>query len=253
MITIDVATLFPDMCNTVMDESIIGRARRDGRFVLRCHNIRDYTLNKQRQVDDYPYGGGHGMILQADPIARCLDAILLLHHKAGLPRPRICFLTPAGAPFKQEKAKELAALSGLVLVCGHYEGIDQRVIDEYADEEISLGDFILSGGELPALAVADAVLRLQPGVLKSPEGYEGDSFYGSLLEHPQYTRPEVWHARAVPPVLLSGHAANIQAWRRGQSVRRTRTLRPDLYRALSPEIANPPARLPRPKRKKASE
>ncbi len=195
MITIDIATLFPEMCDTVMDESIIGRARREGLFMLRCHNIRDYTLNKQRQVDDYPYGGGHGMILQADPIARCLDAIVELQHADGLPRPHICFLTPAGAPYRQEKAKELTQLSGLVLVCGHYEGIDQRVIDEYADEEISLGDFVLSGGELAALAVADSVLRLQPGVLKSPEGYMGDSFYSGLLEHPQYSRPEIWRGR----------------------------------------------------------
>lgn len=253
MIRIDIATLFPSMCETVMDESIIGRARREGKFRLFCHNIRDYTLNKQRQVDDYPYGGGHGMIMQADPIARCLDAILAQHEADGLPRPRICFLTPAGRPYDQEKAKELTQLSGLVLVCGHYEGIDQRVIDEYADEEISLGDFVLSGGELAALAVADSVLRLQPGVLKSPEGYMGDSFYSGLLEHPQYSRPEVWRGRAVPPVLLSGHAANIEAWRRGHSVRRTRNRRPDLFDKLPPEVACPPAKLPKRKRKKRTE
>lgn len=250
MIHIDIATLFCEMCDTVMNESIIGRARREGKFVLRCHNIRDYTTNKQRQVDDYPYGGGHGMIMQADPIARCLDAILALYQKDSLPRPRVCFLTPAGVPYGQEKTKELAQLSGLVLVCGHYEGIDQRVIDEYADEEISLGDFVLSGGELAALAVADSVLRLQPGVLKSSEGYTGDSFYDGLLEHPQYSRPEIWHQRAVPPVLLSGHAANVDAWRRGQSVRRTRTRRPDLFEKLPEEIACPPAKLPKKRRKK---
>lgn len=247
---IDIATLFVDMCNTVMDESIIGRARRENKFEVRCHNIRDYTLNKQRQVDDYPYGGGHGMIMQADPIARCLDAILEMHQAEGLPRPRICFMTPCGQPYNQQKAKELAQLSGVVLVCGHYEGMDQRVLDEYADEEISLGDFVLSGGELAALAVADSILRLQPGVLKSPEGFEQDSFYTGLLEHPQYSRPDVWRGRAVPPVLLSGHAAKIEAWRRGQSVRRTRLHRPDLYLQLPQEIASPSAKFPKKKKRK---
>ncbi|MDL2214541.1 tRNA (guanosine(37)-N1)-methyltransferase TrmD [Clostridia bacterium OttesenSCG-928-O13] len=251
MIRIDIATLFPDMCEAVMNESIMGRARREGKYRLFCHQIRDYTLNKQRQVDDYPYGGGHGMIMQADPIARCLDAILAQYEAEGLPRPHICFLTPVGAPYVQQKAKELATLSGLVLVCGHYEGMDQRVIDEYADEEISLGDFVLSGGEVAALAVADSVLRLQPGVLKSAEGYEGDSFYSGLLEHPQYSRPEVWRGRAVPSVLLSGHAANIAAWRAGQSVRKTRTLRPDLYAKLPQEVASPAAKFPKKRRKKS--
>lgn len=241
MITIDIATLFPAMCETVMNESIIGRARREGKFTLHCHDIRDFTTSKQKRVDDYPYGGGHGMVMQADPIARCLDAVLWRYEAAGLRRPRVCFLTPAGAPFCQEKAKELARLPGLVLVCGHYEGIDQRVIDAYADEEISLGDFVLSGGELAALAVADSVLRLQPGVLKDPEGYENESFYDGLLEYPQYSRPEVWRGRTVPAVLLSGHAANIARWRAGQSVRRTRRLRPDLYLQLPAHTASPAA------------
>lgn len=240
------------MCETVMNESIIGRARRESKFELHCHNIRDYTLNKQRQVDDYTYGGGHGMIMQADPIARCLDAILAQHAADGRPRPVIAFLTPVGTPWQQEHAKDLAQQSGLVLVCGHYEGIDQRVIDEYADMEISIGDFVLSGGELAALSVADSILRLQPGVLKSPEGYIGDSFYDGLLEHPQYSRPEIWRGRAVPPVLLSGHAANIAAWRRGHSVRRTRQRRPDLFEMLPPEVACPPAKLPRRRKKKPS-
>ncbi|NLW78323.1 MAG: tRNA (guanosine(37)-N1)-methyltransferase TrmD [Ruminococcaceae bacterium] len=246
--TIDIATLFPEMCEAVMDTSIIGRARREGKYLLRCHNIRAYTTSHQGRVDDYTYGGGHGMVMQADPIARCLDATLQLYADAGAPRPRICFMTPAGAPYSQEKAKALAALQGLVLVCGHYEGMDQRVIDAYADEEISLGDFVLSGGELAALAVADSVLRLQPGVLKSPEGYEGESFYTGLLEYPQYTRPDVWRGMAVPPVLLSGHAANIDAWRMGMAVRRTRQRRPDLYKALPPEIASPPAKKPKKKK-----
>ncbi len=229
MIRIDIATLFPEMCERVMDESIIGRARREGKFTLYCHNIRDFTLSKQKRVDDYTYGGGHGMVMQADPIARCLDGVIKQHEISGKSRPHICFMTPAGAPYTQEKAKALARLPGLVLVCGHYEGIDERVIEQYADEEISLGDFVLSGGELAALAVADSVLRLQMGVLKSPKGYEGESHYDGLLEYPQYSRPQNWRNMEVPPVLLSGHAANIEAWRKEQQLERTKKRRPDLY------------------------
>ncbi len=240
MIQIDIATLFPEMCEVVMNESIIGRARREGKFCLNCHNIRDYTLSKQKRVDDYPYGGGHGMVMQADPIARCLDVILWRYERAGRDRPRVVFLTPAGKPYDQADAKRLGKLSGLVLVCGHYEGIDERVIDAYADEEISIGDFVLSGGELAALAVADSVLRLQPGVLKDPVGYEGDSFYNGVLEHPQYTRPDVWRGRPVPEVLLSGHAANIEAWRREQGLARTQARRPDLYAKLPSRTTAPP-------------
>ena len=232
MIRIDIATLFPEMCDVVMNESIIGRARRENKFELRCHNIRDYTLSKQKRVDDYPYSGGPGMVMQADPIARCLDVILWQYEAAGQDRPRICFMTAAGLPYNQEKAKDLAKGGGLVLVCGHYEGIDQRVIDEYGGEEICVGDYVLSGGELAALAVADSVLRLQPGVLKSWEGYSDESFYNGVLEYPQYTRPDVWRARAVPGVLLSGHAANIDKWRRLQSLQRTKERRPDLYEKL---------------------
>lgn len=237
MIRIDIATLFPDMCETVMNESIIGRARREGKFELFCHNIRDYTTSKQKRVDDYPYGGGHGMVMQADPIARCLDVILWQYEVAGKDRPRICFMTAAGQPYTQQKAKELTRLSGLVLVCGHYEGIDQRVIEEYSAEEISIGDYVLSGGELAALTVADSVLRLQDGVLKSWEGYSEESFYDGLLEYPQYSRPDEWRGRQVPAVLLSGHDANIKKWRREQSLLRTRQRRPDLYAKLPPEPA----------------
>lgn len=245
MIRIDIATLFVDMCEVVMNESIIGRARRENKFELYCHNIRDYTLSKQGRVDDYTYGGGCGMVMQADPIARCLDAILKQYEDGGLARPRICFMTPAGKSYTQQVACEYAELSGLVLVCGHYEGIDQRVIDEYADEEISIGDYVLSGGELAALAVADSVLRLQPGVLKDPQGYTDESFYEGVLEYPQYTRPDEWRGLKVPAVLLSGHAANIEAWRHEQAMRRTEQRRPDLYGNLPEEVKNPP-----PKRKK---
>ncbi len=236
MIQIDIATLFPEMCENVMNESIIGRARREGKFILQCHNIRDHTLSKQKRVDDYTYGGGPGMVMQADPIARCLDVILWRYEAAGRCRPRICFMTPAGKPYTQNDAKRLAKLQGLVLVCGHYEGMDERVLERYADEEISLGDFVLSGGELAALAVADSVLRLQPGVLKSPLGYEGESHYDGLLEYPQYSRPELWRGQSVPEVLLSGHAANISAWRRSQQIERTRLRRPDLYEKLRPAL-----------------
>ncbi len=249
MIRIDVATLFPEMCNFVMDTSIIGRARKEGKFVLNCHNIRDYTLSKQKRVDDAPYSGGHGMIMQADPIARCLDVILWQHEAAGQDRPLVCFLTPGGKTYTQQTANELAAKQGLVLVCGHYEGIDERVVETYADMEISLGDFVISGGELAALAVADSVLRLQPGVLKSSEGYEAESFYTGLLEHPHYTRPEVWRGMVVPPILLSGHAANIEAWRHEQALARTAERRPDLYAAYRAAHAGEFAP-PKPKRKR---
>ncbi len=246
---IDIATLFPEMCNNVMDTSIMGRARREGRFELYCHNIRHFSPSPQRRVDDYPYGGGHGMVMQAEPIARCLDFILWQYEKQSLARPHVIFTTPAGRPYNQGFAKELAKMHGIVLVCGHYEGIDQRVIDHYANAELSIGDYVLSGGELAALAVADSVLRLQPGVLKSEEGFVGDSFYEGLLEHPQYSRPETWRGSEVPAVLLSGHAANINAWRSGQSVARTRRLRPDLYQNLPPDIASPPAIIKKSKKK----
>ena len=236
MIQIDIATLFPEMCERVMQESIIGRARREEKFVLHCHNIRDYTLSKQKRVDDYTYGGGHGMVMQADPIARCLDVILWRYEVAGREKPHICFMTPAGQPYTQATVKRLSSLSGLVLVCGHYEGMDERVVEAYADEEISIGDYVLSGGELAALVVADSVLRLQAGVLKSPEGYEAESHYDGFLEYPQYSRPEVWRDRTVPAVLLSGHAAKIAEWRREQQFQRTKNRRPDLYAKLPPEM-----------------
>ncbi len=229
MIRIDIATLFVDMCETVMDESIIGRARKEGLYELHCHDIRDYTLSKQKRVDDYPYGGGHGVVMQADPIARCLDVILWQYEAAGKDRPRICFMSPAGKRYNQQHTKYLARQQGLVLVCGHYEGIDRRVIDYYADEEISIGDFVLSGGELAALSVADSVVRLQPGVLASWEGYANESFYEGLLEHPHYTRPQNWRGLKVPPVLVSGHAAKIEQWRHDESLKMTKKKRKDMY------------------------
>lgn len=232
MIRIDIATLFTDMCDAVMGESIIGRAGRENKFEYYSHNIRDYTTSKQARVDDYPYGGGPGMVMQADPIARCLDAVLGQYEEQGRSRPKICFMMPGGRSFTQEVAKEYAQLDGIILVCGHYEGIDQRVLDEYADEEISIGDFVLTGGELAALCVADSVLRLQKGVLKSQQGYVEESFYNGLLEYPQYSRPDVWRGREVPAVLLTGHAAHVDGWRREQSLLRTKQRRPDLYEKI---------------------
>ena len=226
---IDIATLFPEVCEAFMGESIIGRAQRNGYIELHAHQIRDYTTNRQKQVDDYPYGGGQGMVMQAQPIHDCCQDILRQIDEAGRPRPHIVFLTAGGATLTQEKCKELAGYGGLLLVCGHYEGIDERVIEELADEEISIGDYVLTGGELAAMVVADSVFRLQPGVLSCPEGYEDESYYSGLLEYPQYSRPEVWNGRRVPEILLSGHHAKIAEWRHEQSLERTKTRRPDLY------------------------
>ena len=226
---IDIATLFPEVCESFMGESIIGRAQRNGYIELHAHQIRDYTTNRQKQVDDYPYGGGQGMVMQAQPIHDCCQDILRQIDEAGRSRPHIVFLTAGGATLTQEKCKELAGYDGLLLVCGHYEGIDERVIEELADEEISIGDYVLTGGELAAMVVADSVFRLQPGVLSCPEGYEDESYYSGLLEYPQYTRPEVWNGRRVPEILLSGHHAKIAEWRHEQSLERTKTRRPDLY------------------------
>lgn len=225
---IDIATLFPEMCERVLSESIIGRARQSGYIELACHQIRDYTTNRQKQVDDYPYGGGPGMVMQAQPIYDCCVDVVRQVEEAGHARPHVVFMTAAGTPLTEEKCKQLAQKDSLLLVCGHYEGIDERVIEALADEEISIGDYVLTGGELAALVVADSVCRLCPGVLSSPEGYEEESHYSGLLEYPQYSRPEEWHGKKVPEVLLSGHHANVDKWRREQSIIRTAKWRPDL-------------------------
>ena len=235
MMRVDIATLFPEMCQRVLDESILGRAAKRGHIETHCHQIRDYTLNRQKQVDDYPYGGGCGMVMNAQPIYDCCMEIIRQNEEQGRPRPHILFMTAAGQPFSEEKAKELAQYDNLLLVCGHYEGMDERVIEELADEEISIGDYVLTGGELAALVVADSVLRLQPGVLSQPEGYQDESHWNGLLEYPQYTRPEEWNGRKVPPVLLSGHHGKIEEWRRQQSLERTQKRRPDLYQKYKKE------------------
>lgn len=225
---IDIMTLFPDTVGDMMNESILGRAQERGIIRIEAHQIRDYTTHKQNQVDDYPYGGGRGAILQADPLYNCWTHLC---DEAGGPVHTI-FMSPCGAVFNQQKARELMQYDNLILVCGHYEGVDQRFLDECVDEEISLGDFVLTGGEIPAMAVADCVARMVPGVLPDPECFEDESHWNGLLEYPQYSRPEEWHGLSVPPVLLSGHHANIRKWRRKQSILRTRLRRPDLYEKL---------------------
>ena len=226
---IDIVTLFPELCDTFLHTSILGRAAAKGLFEAHCHQIRDYTQNKQKQTDDYPYGGGCGMVLYAQPIADCLRAVTRQCAAQGRGKPHVVFLTAAGQPYNEQAAKRLAQCEALTLVCGHYEGIDERVIEAFADEEISIGDYVLTGGELASLVVADSVLRLQPGVLAEEKGYQEESHWDGLLEYPQYTRPEVWEGRAVPPVLLTGDHQKIDAWRAAQSKARTRARRPDLY------------------------
>ena len=229
MMRIDILTLFPEYVDFILSESIIGRARRAGKLDVRCHNIRDWSEDKHRRVDDTPYGGGRGMLMAAPPIYRAWKAVTEPEDPSADPGPlRTVYLSPRGAVFNQNKAKDLSGYARLVLICGHYEGVDERLIEEIVDEEISVGDFVLTGGELPACLVADAVGRLCDGVLTLPECYENESFEGGLLEYPQYTRPPVWMGRAVPDVLLSGHHANIEKWRREQSERITRERRPEL-------------------------
>ena len=225
---IDILTLFPDTLGDVLSESILGRAQERGYISIEAHQIRDYTANKQNQVDDYPYGGGRGAIMQADPLYRCWEAVC---DEAG-GAVHTVYLAPCGHTFRQADAIRLSKLDNLILVCGHYEGIDERVIEAFADEEISIGDYILTGGELASLVVADSVLRLKPGVLAEQKGYEEESYWDGLLEYPHYTRPEVWEGMKVPPVLLTGHHKNIAAWRHEQALKITAERRPDMLEKL---------------------
>lgn len=218
-----VLTLFPEMIEQTLSHSIMGRAQRDGYIQVEAINIRDFTLNKQKHVDDYPYGGGAGMVMQAQPI---YDAYQSIAEKAK--GARVVYMTPQGRPFTQRIAEELSKEENLVFLCGHYEGIDERIIEEIVTDEISLGDFVLTGGELAAITIIDAVSRLVPGVLGKEDSFADESFSDGLLEYPQYTRPPVFHGKAVPEILLSGHHANIDKWRREQSLLRTAEKRPDL-------------------------
>lgn len=226
---IDIITLFPEMCEAVLSESIIGRARSKGIVSLHCHQLRDYAFDKHHRVDDSTYGGGMGMLMKAEPIALCFDDLC----KTLNTRPHLIYLSPKGTTLTQEKVRELAQYDNLALLCGHYEGVDQRVLDSYVDEEISIGDYVLTGGELPALVLADSVCRMIPGVLSDDLCFEEESHYSGLLEYPQYTKPAEWRGMTVPEVLLSGHHANIERWRREQALLETAARRPDLLAKLS--------------------
>lgn len=230
---IDILTLFPEMFEAVLNESIIGRAAEKQLVELEFHNIRDYSENKHRKVDDYPYGGGLGMVMQCQPIFTAVEDI---RTKLGK-KPYTILMTPQGRTFDQSKAKELVTHENLMIICGHYEGIDERVTEALVDEEVSIGDFVLTGGEIAAMAVVDATCRLIPGVLKEDASYMVESFSEGLLEFPQYTRPPVFMGMEVPEVLLSGHHENIEKWRRYQSLKRTVEKRPELltYTDLSEE------------------
>jgi len=230
LMRIDIMTLFPDSMNAVLSESILGRAAAKDIIEINSIQIRDFTENKQGQVDDYPYGGGWGCVMMAQPLKSCLDFI---RDCAGERKTRIIYMSPQGTKFDQTKARQLKDdYDHLVLVCGHYEGIDERFIKECVDEEISVGDFVLTGGEIPAMAVTDCVCRMIPGVLSDEECFTGESHWDGLLEYPQFTRPEVWEGKSVPDILRSGHHANIKKWRRKQSIIRTKKRRPDMYEKL---------------------
>jgi tRNA (guanine37-N1)-methyltransferase len=225
----DVLTLFPDTFNIVMRESIIGRAQENGLVEVNAINIRDYSKDKHKKVDDYPFGGGNGMVMTCQPV---IDAYLDLTKDLAHKKPRVIFMSPQGRVLTQQLASELSKEEHLILLCGHYEGIDERIIEEIVDEEISIGDFVLTGGELPAMVLIDCVSRLIPGVLSSEGSYSDESHYNGLLEYPQYTRPADYNGNKVPDILLSGHHANIQKWRTQQSLDRTKQKRPDLFELI---------------------
>ena len=229
-----ILTLFPDMVSQGLNTSIIGRAAGRGLLSIRTVNIRDYAYNKHQSVDDYPYGGGAGMLMQAEPVYLAYEAaaddIRTRRQECGEQekKTRVVYLSPQGAVFNQNMAEELAKEEDLIFLCGHYEGIDERVLEEIVTDQVSIGDYVLTGGELPAMVMVDTISRLVPGVLHNDVSAESESFQDNLLEHPQYSRPEVWHGKRVPEVLLSGHHANILKWKREQSILRTKERRPDL-------------------------
>ena len=223
---IDILTLFPEMCERVYSESIIGRSIAKGLLEIKSHNIRDFAANKHKNVDDTPYGGGMGMLMMAQPIYDCYMHVC----EETASKPYLIYMSPQGKVLTQDKVKELAKMENIAILCGHYEGVDERVIEAIVDEEISIGDYVLTGGELPALVLSDSVARMLPGVLANDEAMEKESHYSGLLEYPQYTKPAVWNDMPVPEVLLSGHHANIEKWRNEQSLKRTKERRPDLLK-----------------------
>ena len=227
---IDILTLFPEMCESVLSESIIGRAREKKCVEIHCRQIRSFSTDKHNRVDDTPYGGGMGMIMQPQPIYDCFTTLC---EEIG-ERPYLVYMSPQGKTLTQEKVKELSKLSNLAILCGHYEGVDERVLEEIVDEEISVGDYVLTGGELPALIVADSVSRMLPGVLSDETCFTDESHFSGLLEYPQYTRPPVWHERAVPEVLLSGNHAKIERFRRKKAFERTLRKRPEMLDCFVP-------------------
>ncbi|MDE5860784.1 MAG: tRNA (guanosine(37)-N1)-methyltransferase TrmD [Ruminococcus sp.] len=226
---IEIATLFPEMCEAVLGESIVGRARKAGKLYVNCRQIRDYTNDKHRRVDDTPYGGGMGMVMQCEPIYNCYQAVC---NEMGT-KPHTIYMSPKGKVFTQQRAIELSKMENILIICGHYEGVDQRIIDKIVDEEISIGDYVLTGGEIPAMAVVDAVARMCDGVLSDELCFKDESIYSGLLEYPQYTRPEVWDGENVPAVLLSGHHKNIEKWRLEKSIEITAERRPDLLESYN--------------------
>jgi tRNA (guanine37-N1)-methyltransferase len=218
---IDILSLFPEFFSVLSNWSIIGRAKEENRVQINSVNIRDFSKNKHKKVDDYPFGGGPGMVMTPEPILEAINSVKNIDS-------RVIYLSPQGKPFSQELANELSKESHLILLCGHYEGIDNRIIDNYIDEEISVGDFVLTGGEIPAMIIMDAVVRLLPGVLSGEESFMEESHYNGLLEHPQYTRPREFNGYTVPDILLSGNHKNIEAWKKEESLKSTFVKRPDL-------------------------
>jgi len=230
----DIMTLFPDLVEYVLGESIIGRAQKSGAIEIATHNIRDYSEDKHRRVDDTPYGGGKGMLMMAPPIYNCYKHIMDSRN-GSVEKTRVLYMSPAGKVFDQRKAEELSEYDHLVILCGHYEGVDRRIIDEIVDEEISIGDFVLTGGEIPACLIVDAVARLNDGVLSDAECHENESISSGYLEYPQYTRPYEFHGVKVPDILISGHHENIDKWRREQSIALTEQKRPDIIEKFAKE------------------
>lgn len=222
---IDVMTLFPEVCEKYFSSSIIGRARNKGILDIKCHQIRDFAYDKHKRVDDTPYGGGKGMVMLPDPIFKCFENICALRGT----RPHLIYMSPKGKVFNQNIAKELKTYSNIAILCGHYEGVDERILEEIVDEYISIGDYVLTGGEIPAMAVIDSVSRMIPGVLSEDICFEEESHYSGMLEYPQYTKPYEWHGKKVPEVLISGHHAKIEEWKKKNSIKETKKYRPDIF------------------------